>query len=171
MSIHSGYCLSTYHIICRASYLPFFFFVCFPSPPPPSCMYFSLRQDLFFFSFSPLRKSLSEMQKIKSLRLWYRSNGGWRGEMKKKMSSWIDLIWKDSYSPLSKSWQSPFSVSLCAPTLIMCGSKKDPTVIQIHHHPLPALLSVDTRSLAGLQCLSSPQVKETEREGIQVGRW
>lgn len=49
----------------------------------------------------------------------------------------------------------------------MCESKKDPTVVQILP-PLPPLFSVDTRSLAGLQCLSSLQVKEPEREGIQV---
>lgn len=47
----------------------------------------------------------------------------------------------------------------------MCESKKDPTVVQT---PLPSLFSVDTRSLASLQCLSSFQVKEPEREGIQV---
>lgn len=48
----------------------------------------------------------------------------------------------------------------------MCESKKDETVIVIR--PSPSLFS-GHQTLAGLQCLSSPHLKELEREKIQIG--
>lgn len=69
-------------------------------------------------------------------------------------------------TPIQKLTISIQHLALC-PNTNYVRTKKDTTVVQIPP-PLPSLFSVDTRSLAGLQCLSSPQVKEPEREGFQV---
>lgn len=57
-----------------------------------------------------------------------------------------------------------YSVDPFVPTLIMCETKKDPSVVQIQ----PPLLFIGHQILADLQCLSSPRVKEPKRERIQV---
>ncbi len=57
-----------------------------------------------------------------------------------------------------------YSVDPFVPTLIMCETKKDPSVVQIQ----PPLLFIGHQILADLQCLSSPHVKEPKRERIQV---
>lgn len=57
-----------------------------------------------------------------------------------------------------------YSVDPFVLTLIMCETKKDPSVVQIQ----PPLLFIGHQILADLQCLSSPRVKEPKRERIQV---
>lgn len=49
-------------------------------------------------------------------------------------------------------------------TLIMCECKKDEAVIEP-----PLSLFSGYQTLAGLQCLGSPHVKEPEGERIQIG--
>lgn len=131
---HSGCCFCTCHDIFISSYsvnlligfLPFLYINC---------------RKLFLLN-SQRGKSFANARYKGQVRFClcyiHQAVGGeWGGVKKIQLFLLINLIWKDSYSPLSKSWQSPFSVSLCAPTLIMCESKKDPTVVQI----LPSLLS------------------------------
>lgn len=55
---------------------------------------------------------------------------------------------------------------LCILTLIMYECKKDETVIE---SPPSLLLFSGHQTLAGLQCLNSPNVKELEGEIIQKG--
>jgi len=105
----------------------------------------------------------------------------WRGG-EKTSSSKRCVTRRDPYSPLTRGGRPPFSCRLCVPPLIMCESKKELSVAQTSPHSsssssssffssssssssssASAPLSADTSSLAGGQCLSSPQVKEPTR--------
>ncbi|CAL8351835.1 unnamed protein product [Boreogadus saida] len=71
---------------------------------------------------------------------------------------------KESYSPLTRGGPPPFSCCLCALPLIMCRSRKDPSVVAMSPPPPPPLHPFQRTLCPGRRTMSQFSSSERARE-------